>query len=263
MLNDNDWDKFAIFQNLLSPFYWLSIRLQGNSKTGTHDAVWESLVCIDIIKKHHKKAKTNHIQNRHSGFLATAISTALTLAQKYFKLISETPVYSAALLLNPTQKWEYFNSRWQDPERQTQAQEYREILQEIWLKQYKRHGFPTQNSLTNRPRDIIDKFLNPTISYGPYSSPMFDEFEHYCQAFTSSLHSSPPVLEWWINNEARYPGLTQWAYDVHSIPAMSAECERVFSSAGQLLTKQRNRLLDDVVEANECLLAWRRAELFW
>lgn len=80
------------------------MRLQGNSKTGTHGAVWESLVCIDIIKEPLKKAKAEYVWNRQSGFLATAINTALILAQKYFKLISETPVYSAALLLNPTQK---------------------------------------------------------------------------------------------------------------------------------------------------------------
>ena len=42
---------------------------------------------------------------------------------------------------------------------------------------------------------------------------------------------------------------------------MSAECERVFSSAGQLLTKQCNWLLDNI-EANECLLSWGRAESF-
>ena len=100
ILKDNDWDELAIFQGLLSPFYRLSMRLQGNIKTETHGAVWESLVCIDIIKEHLKKAKTEHVRNRNSGFLATAINTALVLAQKYFKLISETPVYSAALFLN-------------------------------------------------------------------------------------------------------------------------------------------------------------------
>ncbi len=170
------------------------MRLQGNSKTGTHSAVWESLVCIDIIKEHLKTLKTEHVRNRNSGFLATTINTALTLAQKYFKLISETPVYSAALLLNSTQKWDYFDSRWQDTERQTQAQEYRNILQKIWLRQYKKHCSPTQDSFTNQPRDIIDEFLAPAISYEPDSSPIVDEFEHYCQASTTSLHSSPPVL---------------------------------------------------------------------
>ena len=44
---------------------------------------------------------------------------------------------------------------------------------------------------------------------------------------------------------------------------MPAECKRVFSQARQPLTKQYNWLYDDVIEANKCLLAWRRAELFW
>ncbi len=104
ILNNNDWDELAIFESLLSLFYWLSMRLQRNSKTRTHGAVGESLVCIDIIKEHLKQAKTEHVQNRNSGFLATIINIALTLAQKYFKLISETLVYSEALLLNLTQK---------------------------------------------------------------------------------------------------------------------------------------------------------------
>ena len=237
--------------------------LQRNSKTGTHYIVWESLVCIDIIKEHLKTAKTEYMQNRNSGFLATSINTALTLAQKYFKLISETPVYSAAFLLNHTQKWEYFDLRWQDTKRQAQAQEYRKILQEIWLTKYKKHGSPTQDTLSNQPRDIIDQFIAPAIGYKPDSSPMVDEFEHYCQASTKSFHPGPPVLEWWISNEAKYPKLSHWSYDVHPILAMSTECDHVFSSAGQLLIKQRNRLLDDIVEANEWLLAWRRAELFW
>lgn len=49
---------------------------------------------------------------------------------------------------------------------------------------------------------------------------------------------------------------------MHSIPAISEECEWVLSSASQLLTKQQNQLLDDIAEANECLLSWRRADMF-
>lgn len=89
-----------------------------------------------------------------------------------------------------------------------------------------------------------------------------DEFERYWQSATTSSRSGPPVPQWWIENETRFPELSHLAFDVHFIPAMSADCERVFSSAGQLLSKQRNRLLDDIVEANECLLAWRRANMF-
>ena len=47
-----------------------------------------------------------------------------------------------------------------------------------------------------------------------------------------------------------------WALDTLSIPAMSAECERVFSSAKKLITPERNALADNTIEACECLKAW-------
>lgn len=104
ILSEVNWEELAIFKDLLDPFYWLSMQLQGNSKTGTHGAAWKSLVCIDIIKENLKRAKTEYVRSKNSGLLVTAINTVLNIAQKYFKLISETLVYSAALLLNPTQK---------------------------------------------------------------------------------------------------------------------------------------------------------------
>lgn len=132
ILDEANWEELAIFKGLLDPIYRLSMRLQGNSKTGTHGAAWEFLVCIDIIKEHLERAKNKYARSRNFGFLAIATNTALNLAQKYFKIISETPVYSTALLLNPTQKWDYFASKWKDPERKNQAEEYRETLQDIW-----------------------------------------------------------------------------------------------------------------------------------
>ena len=41
-----------------------------------------------------------------------------------------------------------------------------------------------------------------------------------------------------------------------AILLMSAECERVFSSAKHLLTNSRNCLKADIIEANECLKSW-------
>lgn len=39
------------------------------------------------------------------------------------------------------------------------------------------------------------------------------------------------------------------AFDILSIPGMSAEAERIFSQADRLITKDRNGLSDDIVEA--------------
>jgi hypothetical protein len=37
---------------------------------------------------------------------------------------------------------------------------------------------------------------------------------------------------------------------------MSAECERVFSSAKKLITPERNGLHTEIIEASECLKNW-------
>ena len=50
------------------------------------------------------------------------------------------------------------------------------------------------------------------------------------------------------------------AFDMHSIPAMSSECERVFSSTKQLISDRRARLGDDIMEASECLKAWSKVD---
>jgi hypothetical protein len=42
---------------------------------------------------------------------------------------------------------------------------------------------------------------------------------------------------------------------------MSAECERVFSSAKLLTTERRDRLKDDIIEACTYLYAWYMEEL--
>jgi hypothetical protein len=44
--------------------------------------------------------------------------------------------------------------------------------------------------------------------------------------------------------------------ELMSIPAMSDEPERVFSSAKLLISDVRNRLGDDMIEALECLKSW-------
>jgi hypothetical protein len=51
------------------------------------------------------------------------------------------------------------------------------------------------------------------------------------------------------------------AFDLLSIPAMSAETERVFRDTKLTIPPQRTRLGADIVEAEECERAWLKAEL--
>lgn len=49
--------------------------------------------------------------------------------------------------------------------------------------------------------------------------------------------------------------------DIFSIPSMSADPERLFSSCKHVLTDTRNRLRSDTLEALECLKSWRKEGL--
>ena len=52
------------------------------------------------------------------------------------------------------------------------------------------------------------------------------------------------------------------AIDIHSIPAMSAEPERVFSGTKHTISDQRNSLKSETIELLECLKSWFRLGVF-
>jgi hypothetical protein len=50
-----------------------------------------------------------------------------------------------------------------------------------------------------------------------------------------------------------FPALHQFALDILAIPATTIECERIFSNDRKLISPERNRLSDDIIEATKCL----------
>jgi hypothetical protein len=85
-----------------------------------------------------------------------------------------------------------------------------------------------------------------------------DEFETYIHQTPSAVDPliQFDLIKWWWNNQGSFPTLYQDALDKLAIPAMSAECERVFSSAKKMVTAERNRLSEDIIQACECLKVW-------
>ena len=58
-----------------------------------------------------------------------------------------------------------------------------------------------------------------------------------------------------------WPNLARMAFDLLAIPAMSSECERVFSSVVKLTTVESSRLSGDLLWHQECLKNWSRRGL--
>ena len=125
----------------------------------------------------------------------------------------------------------------------------------VWERDYRQN---TQEPLRYNPQSRLDAYL--ANARQPARTPI-DEFTAYVNgprlAYTN--WSEHDIFSWWMNSP--YPQLRQWAFDVLSIPAMSAECERVFSQTRRLMTVDRNRLSTDMMEALECMKHWWDAGL--
>jgi hypothetical protein len=82
-----------------------------------------------------------------------------------------------------------------------------------------------------------------------------DEYTRYCLLdVTEELQGG--YLQWWMIHEAEFPRLAQFARDIFGIPGMSAEVERLFSSAKLMIPPHRSSLKPESIEAGECIRSW-------
>jgi hypothetical protein len=88
-----------------------------------------------------------------------------------------------------------------------------------------------------------------------HNDPNYETYKHGQQFMI--VDNSFNGITWWAGMSGKddFPTLFQYALDTLSYPAMSTECERVFSSTKKLITPERNQLENDIIEACECLKA--------
>jgi len=241
-LNHEDWNMLRQIYEFLEPFYHATQRLQSNTCLLT-----DLLTTMDFLLGKYEKAK----QVYKDGPLATSVNMGWLKLDKWYKATERSPVYVAAVVLDPRLKWEYFeeSAEWDEGWVKTAKKN----VAKLWM-EYKGSvsGPPSISSHLNSSMDEYDQFrLGKRKRIGPR-----DEYTTYQQ--TPCDMTIKDVRAWWIGQKAHFPDLSLMALDVLAIPATSAEIERVFSSAGQLITDRRNRLKDATIEAVECVKSWRK-----
>ena len=82
------------------------------------------------------------------------------------------------------------------------------------------------------------------------TSAVINELETY---LATPPEPAPDIISWWRDHETIYLHLVKMAYDLHSIPAMSAEIERIFNLAKIMIQRHRGKIQDDLIEALQYL----------
>lgn len=151
-------------------------------------------------------------------------------------------IYAAATLFSPVARKVYFDKQWEIewiPPMLTKVYDY-----------YKKHYYFEEMVKDTEllPPDPIE------IQLGLSATQEGDPYYQYIEG--PQLQRKTDVLSWWAITGPHQ--LRQMAFDLLSIPAMSAEVERMFSAAKHLLTTSRNRIGDDQFETYALLHNWWR-----
>ena len=138
------------------------------------------------------------------------------------------------------------------------------LVRELWEEEYKGKYGPSP-AIEANPRSGKDssQSKNPDNRFGGLHKhkqlgpkPRVSSDRYMAFISTDCEDGKTDALEFWNARYGAQPDLARFALDMLAIPMMSAECERVFSSAKHLITDSRNRLNPDIIEASECLKHW-------
>ena len=157
------------------------------------------------------------------------------------------------MALHPNMKFNYFQEEWKNrPEWIVSAEA---IVQTVWKSSYKgssaAHGVAGQgcplkadpNAVGNLTRWECKRLA---VTQLPANLDMLHCFQQEAQ-----IHPVRDVVGWWFDrlHDPHWKDLARMALTYLTLPAMSAEPERVFSGAKITLSDHRCRMGDDVLEA--------------
>ncbi|KAK4065942.1 hypothetical protein Purlil1_13996 [Purpureocillium lilacinum] len=239
-LSAEDWIVLEKVKSFLEKLKMTTKALE--SSFATLDNV---LLAMDFMLAQFEAGKEAH---KGDPMMGPMYNSGWAKLDKYYRLTDESPAYVAAIVLHPSHKWHYIQENWKTE----WVESSKKLLQTLW-NEYRpvEPAIPfceTPSMTTNEFLNWRNKHLQPSL--------IRDEYERYCKS--ERVYGFTSALSWWLEETQRknYPNLSKMAVDILSIPAMSAEPERLFSGAKTTITDRRNRLGRDVIEALECLKSW-------
>lgn len=253
-LTSDDWAILEDLLIVLKPFYDATKDLQSSATEGHHGSVWEWLPTIEGLLKYCKE-RLDDFQTKYSPKhpMTVAMQNAWQKLDVYWRLSDKAEtVYAAATLLAPCGRKKYFDRNWTKQETDSMIK----TVHEYWLEFY-----ATRQGTSDKPATLTRDPTPREIMLGRGTSSMK---RLYDDPFINYIHQEPEgnevdVFNWWLQYGPAE--LRQMALDILSIPAMSAEVERVFSSTKKLLTPDRNALTTESLETYELLRNWWRGDV--
>jgi hAT family C-terminal dimerisation region len=199
--------------------------------------------------------KEDNPQDQEYVWLEAAAESAWEKCKHYYNLADDSAAYHAAEVLHPNRKWNWLPEQWgKDPQKKSWLKKTQAAVQKLWEEEYKgKFAMPSVTSLSQLRDRNPDGEFGALAEHQKIKKPGLAIDDPYLSYIDRDLETGEESLDYWDSRLVSRLDLARFALDMLAIPASSAECERIFSSAKILITASWNRLHPDVIEANECL----------
>jgi hAT family C-terminal dimerisation region len=198
------------------------------------------------------------------------IKAAIEKLEVYYQKLASSPYYALAIILQPDYRTEWFTNGWPE-DRAEEAihsakvfwKKYRDriypLLFQTTVSSYDKKKSLEKEEIEKKKKkreqtefDRIKAQRGQTIRR-PETE---DEYDNYCAE--TAYVTGMSALQWWQieAQQNRWPQLSQLALEILSMPAMSAEPERIFSGGRRTMSWDRTKLSIETLEQLECQKNW-------
>ena len=257
-LSPEDWDTLIEIKAFLQPLHDTT-----KATEGVFHTIDRVLPGMEYLLEHLEISRRNYCEH---GYLGTRVDAAWAKLDEYYSKSDVTIAYFAATALNPLYKWKWIERRWTTTPLKIACRNAKRRMKDLWLEEYKTIGLNEQKVdsseavTSDKPKYRGNSFY-AWIQEDLTTGPEIDEFETY---FSEQSIRNVPIKEfsalaWWSEDSQRrrYPRLSRMAFDLLTIPAMSASIERVFSECK--LTCLRHATLPETLKDLHLLRSWLRS----
>lgn len=241
VLHDDEWKSLNQLLEVLDLFEQATKKCSGQSYVTLSSAtpIYEKL--SSVLEQYHLNFKTTN------PIISKACKDGKTKLDKYYDL--QSPIAIIATILDPRRNFKYFRFIWKkEPSWLDMAKNsifdayefYKQRMEDLSVSEP-----PARKKIALNPRKETDIF-SVIIEDSDSSEDEKSELEKYLDLKADQNCSD--VLLWWKTNQNSYPVLALMARDYLGVMASSVPCEQVFSHCGNIVTPERSRISDKMLE---------------
>jgi len=242
-LTENEWKEIGLFCDFLKPFFDFTKEMSGSN----YPTLGSLLLLLDHLSDH----LATTISQTDVSWIKNIAKDMEEKFQSVLDKLYNTNAY-LALMLDPRYKLQII------PENIDI-----EVTKQILVDEFNNYQILEQSfndeiddnlSMEDKRKQlgILDRILQKKKKSSNFQ--LHNEVDEYLTTSTEPLNTNP--CEWWKSHQLQYPVLSKIARDYIGIPSTSVPSEQAFSKSGELISKKRNRLSDNAIEACMCLNSW-------